>query len=70
MDRHAKRDLYTRHGVPYYWIVDSEGRAIEMYRLAAGAYELIARAAGDVLVAVEPFPGLTLAAIWPSDPPR
>src|SRR6266511_5909326 len=29
IDRSTKRGLYARHGVPYYWLVDPEGRAIE-----------------------------------------
>jgi len=65
VDRYRKRELYARHGVPYYWIVDGDARAIEMYGLAGGAYELLARAAGDPMVAVEPFPGLALTGIWP-----
>lgn len=59
-DRETKRDLHARHGVPYFWIVDPERRRHEMYRLAAGAYGLVARAAGDAPVAGEPFPGLRL----------
>src|SRR5712692_4752316 len=65
-DRHTKRELYARFGVPCYWIVDPEARAIEMYGLAGGAYELGARATGDPLIVAEPFTGLTLPSIWPS----
>jgi len=32
-DRVAKRQLYAKHGVKEYWIVDGENRAIEIYRL-------------------------------------
>jgi Uma2 family endonuclease len=65
LDRRLKFEAYARLGVPYYWIVDPEARTIEMYRQAAGAYALIARASGDAPVAAEPFPGLSLAALWP-----
>jgi Uma2 family endonuclease len=65
VDRRHKRDLYARHGVTYYWIVDGEARTIEMYRLAGRAYERLARVAGDALVAVEPFAGLALNNLWP-----
>jgi Uma2 family endonuclease len=65
-DRHTKRELYARFGVPCYWIVDPDARAIELYGLAGGAYELMARATGDALIVAEPFPGLTLPSIWPS----
>jgi Uma2 family endonuclease len=65
VDRRRKRDLYARHGVTCYWIVDGDARAIEMYRLAGDTYELLSRVAGDTLVAAEPFPGLALIDLWP-----
>jgi len=66
VDRRRKRDLYARYGVPYYWIVDADARVIEMYRLTAGgAYELLARPTAALMLAADPFPGLTLTDIWP-----
>jgi Uma2 family endonuclease len=41
-DRIAKRQLYAKHGVREYWIVDSENRSVEIYRLAAQGLELAA----------------------------
>src|SRR5436190_6025615 len=35
-DRGTKRQLYARYGVPYYWIVDPEGRTIEVHVLVEG----------------------------------
>ncbi|MBB4634594.1 Uma2 family endonuclease [Longimicrobium terrae] len=32
-DRGIKRDRYAGYGVPEYWIVDSDAKAIEVYRL-------------------------------------
>jgi len=32
-DRIAKRQLYAKHSVSEYWIVDSENRSVEIYRL-------------------------------------
>jgi Uma2 family endonuclease len=31
IDRQRKIDLYARHGVPHYWIVDPEARSVEAY---------------------------------------
>jgi len=38
-DRVAKRQLYAKHGVNEYWIVDSESRAVEIYRLTSEKLE-------------------------------
>lgn len=40
-DRVAKRQLYGKHGVKEYWIVDSESRSVEVYRLANQSLELV-----------------------------
>ncbi|MGH8647230.1 MAG: Uma2 family endonuclease, partial [Gammaproteobacteria bacterium] len=37
IDRIRKPPRYRDFGVPEYWVVDPEGRAIERYRLAADA---------------------------------
>jgi Uma2 family endonuclease len=67
IDRNTKRQLYARHGIPYYWIVDPEARAIEAYNLAEDGYQLATRAFGAEPVALSPFPDLTFAptALWP-----
>ncbi len=63
-DRGRKRDLYARHGVPWYWIVDSAARAIEAYRLAGDTYQLAARLTGPG--GLPPFMDLIIdpTAIW------
>ncbi len=38
-DRSRKFDLYERHGVPEYWIVDLDVRAVEVWSLQNGIYE-------------------------------
>jgi Uma2 family endonuclease len=61
IDRSRKRELYARHGVPYYWIVDPVAGAIEAYGLAEGRYALLARASGTEPVSLPPFPDLAFA---------
>ena len=67
IDRSTKRQLYARHGVPYYWIVDSEARAIEVYSLSESGYQLVTRATGAAAIPLPPFPELAVipASIWP-----
>lgn len=66
IDRHTKLQLYARHRVPYYWIVDPDARMVEVYALREGNYGLAARAAGDETLRTEPFPDLALplATLW------
>jgi Uma2 family endonuclease len=64
LDRHRKRELYARHGVPYYWIADGDTHTLEMYGLAGRDYELLARRSGPTIAAAEPFPGLPLSGVW------
>jgi Uma2 family endonuclease len=67
IDRSTKRQLYTRYGVPYHWIIDPEARTIEGYVLAEGSYELTARVWGAEPVSFPPFPELELVpqSLWP-----
>ena len=67
IDRRVKLQLYARHGIPHYWIVDPEARTVEAYALSGGAYRPAGRLAGADAAALPPFPDLPLspAAIWP-----
>ena len=38
-DRGYKRELYARHGVSEFWLVDPNARSIEVLLLSAGEYE-------------------------------
>jgi Uma2 family endonuclease len=67
-DRIKKRQLYARHGVPYYWMIDPAGiietLVLEKGRwIVADAYEL------DAVVRIPPFDAieLQLADIFPPD---
>jgi Uma2 family endonuclease len=66
-DRGPKQEIYARHGVPYYWIVDPDTRTIEAYCHARGAYQLDGRLAGGQPTALPPFPELIIdpASVWP-----
>ena len=39
-DRGYKRDLYARHGVGEYWLVDPDAKRIEILLLSAGDFEI------------------------------
>lgn len=67
-DRVKKRELYARHGVPHYWLIDPAGiietMVLEKGRwVVADAYEL------DAVVRIPPFEALELrlADIFPPD---
>jgi Uma2 family endonuclease len=69
-DRNAKGPVYARWGIPEYWIVDVEGRAVEVYTdpdRAAPRYRHMARLGEtDVLQAgLVPIPGIRVAEILP-----
>ena len=66
IDRHTKMQLYARHGIPWYWIVDPDNRVVEVYRLADGGYTLGRRVSGDEPLSAEPLAELVipLASLW------
>ncbi len=47
VDRVRKRELYARHGVPYYWLVDPGQRRLEALRLDADRHASIEIGAYD-----------------------
>jgi Uma2 family endonuclease len=61
IDRRVKPQLYARHGVPFYWLVDPEAQALEVYSLGPAGYDLVLRASGAGPVGPPPFTGLTLS---------
>jgi Uma2 family endonuclease len=66
IDRQRKMQLYARYGVPHYWIVDTDARVIDVYRLESGAYGPPDRRGGADLTGLPPFPGLMIdaATLW------
>jgi len=61
-----KRQLAAKYGVPHYWIVDADARAIETYHLMGTSYEAGPRLEGDMPAALPPFTDLLFesAAVW------
>ena len=68
VDHIVKRQLYARHGVPYYWTVDPAARSIEALVLGPEGYEVAVRATGVDPVSPPPFSDLALVpdALWPA----
>ena len=67
IDRVTKLQLYARYGVPFYWLIDSEARALEAYTLGAQEYSIALRASGSDPIAPPPFGDLALvpASLFP-----
>jgi Uma2 family endonuclease len=61
-DRVTKAQIYARHSVASYWIVDPERQAIEIYLLEAGGYRLAATLQGASPIIAPPFTDLQIAA--------
>ena len=65
-DRQVKRQLYARHGVPYYWLLDPDQREFIAYALESGAYRQVAVAHENATVSAPPLTDLAipLAEVW------
>ena len=67
IDRSTKHQLNARYGVPFFWLVDPEGRSVDTFVLGPQGYSLAVRAFGSEPVSPPPFHGLSLtpASLWP-----
>jgi Uma2 family endonuclease len=65
-DRLDKAQLYARHGVRHYWLVDPDAQTLEAFELAEGRYHRRAHLAGDATFTPPIFPGLTISlrSLW------
>jgi len=65
-DRVAKAELYARHGVRHYWIVDPVARILETYELEGKVYRPVAMHEGTTRIRTAPFPDLEidLGRVW------
>ena len=59
-DRGPKLKAYARFGVPEYWIVDPDNRAVEVYRLAQAGYAEPQRFLEPDILASPLLPGFAL----------
>jgi Uma2 family endonuclease len=55
-DKIDKMWIYAKHGVPEYWIVDSDARILEQYRLHGELYELFNLFEGNEKVTSDKLP--------------
>jgi len=60
-DRVEKKSLYEQVGIAEYWIVDPESRAIEVFALANGSYQLHCRAADAETAKSKLFSGFEIS---------
>jgi len=65
LDRVGKLAVYAREQVPFAWFVDPLARTLEVLRLDAGRWTILATHAGET-VRAEPFAevSLTLGDLW------
>jgi Uma2 family endonuclease len=66
MDRQTKAQLYAKHEVPHYWLIDPDQQTLEAYELAGDQYNLVFNAQNAEVFTPSLFPGLSirLADLW------
>jgi Uma2 family endonuclease len=66
LDRVQKLAVYARERVAHTWLIDPLGRTLEVLRLEAGRWTILATHAGTEVVRAEPFAEieLELASLW------
>jgi Uma2 family endonuclease len=55
-DKIVKRRVYAKHGVPEYWLIDTDSRTLEQNLLVGEAYELINLFQGEDRVTSDKLP--------------
>ena len=67
IDRSRKMRIYAGEGIAHLWLVDPLEQTLEVYRLEAGRWVVVAVFAGDEVVHAEPFDAIQigLARWWP-----
>jgi len=66
IDRVRKMRIYAREGVRFGWLVDPDGRTLEVFGNEGGRWVTLAAFGGDELVRAEPFPDveIDLLLLW------
>jgi len=66
LDRVKKLAIYAREQVGHAWLVDPAARTLEVLRLEAGRWTILATHAGADVVRAEPFADIDmeLASLW------
>ncbi|MHB8874557.1 MAG: Uma2 family endonuclease [Myxococcaceae bacterium] len=66
LDRGSKLPIYAQMGVKHAWLVDPAIQTLEILRLEAGGWRLVATLVGDRKVRAEPFDAteLDLSMLW------
>ena len=54
-DRVTKRNLYAKHQIRHYWIVDVDARTLEAFELVAGRWLVLGSYDDTATVAIPPF---------------
>jgi Uma2 family endonuclease len=62
----TKAQLYAKHKVSNYWLIDPDQQTVEAYELAEDHYDLAANARNAEVFAPSLFPGLSiqLSDLW------
>ena len=70
LDRAKKLAVYAREGVAHAWLVDPDVRTLEVLRLEAGRWTILATHVGNEVVRAKPFADidLELALLWTDAP--
>jgi len=65
-DRLSKMQLYAKHGIQWYWILDHSEKTLEVYGNSGGSYELTKKYSGSETLDSPLFPGLSiqLEQVW------
>lgn len=59
-DRQTKAQLYAKHGVPHYWLIDPDQQSVEAYELAGDQYNLVVKTQYAEPFNPTLFPGLSI----------